>query len=202
MRLRFAARAALVFGAASVAAVAACKGTVVLDEQEQGGGGAGGSLPPGCESPASTPPPYAVTFHFVNDSAEPRYLHIGCALEMSVTSCADGYLDGLTLSGECTVDCSDPPGSCIACGACMDFGQLVPPGGSYDQAWAGLYYTFGTLQGCSCHVEHVAPAGKYRVAVPVWVADPTGGMAPPPTTVLTDFTLPTAGGVVTVSIGP
>ena len=193
-------------GAAAIAA-AACGTTVIDGTGGQGGsgasGGSGGSVPDQCAVTTSLSPPFATTFRFANTGPAPVFLHQGCYLEFDVTSCASGYAGSLALHADCTIDCNDPLGGCIACGACWDGATTLDAGTTYDDTWAGSTYTFGTNgDGCSCHVGSLAPAGKYRVVVPVWDADPSIDWPPPSRTVTVDFDLPAVGGVVTIPVAP
>jgi hypothetical protein len=80
----------------------------------------------------------------------------------------------------------------------------VEPGQEQAFTWPGKQYSFELYQGCSCHRDHVAPAGRYRVTVPVWdkAFDPEQGELPPPTRyVEVGFELPGTGQVL-VPLGP
>ena len=161
-------------------------------------------MPPGCEVPTAQPPPYATTFKFVNDGAQTVYLRETCYLDMTVTACADGYQSPVSLTGDCTVDCIKEPDTCIACGACPEMGKAVDPKNSTSREWHGKNYTFGTNDvECQCHYEHLAPAAKYRVSIPVFATemDAMYNSGPPLFTAEVSFELPAPGGVVEIPIG-
>jgi hypothetical protein len=173
------------------------------------GGVATGGTGAGCGVPAQSAPPYTITLRFSNPGTSPLWLWIDCLLDFELTSCGDQYTASLPFSGGCSVECSDT-GGCILCELCLPASRLVPAGGYFEFAWGGQTYTFGTTtQGCSCHVAHDAPAGLYRVSVPVWTTDPIGadaGWLPPEPspdfTATRDFTLDRAGPVVVVDLVP
>lgn len=204
-------RAASGLAVGSLAFLLACGGNTDGDSSSGGGsggagtggsGGAGGSggLPPQCFAPSSSPGPYAVTFRF--QSTVEAYLYRGCQLRMTVTSCADGYTDSLSLSADCTGPCGPGAPGCVMCGACMQDAPLIGPGEEFEQSWAGNTFTFGTENGCSCHEMHAAPAGKYRVSVPVYASETDALEGNPSREVSVDFTLPAPGGLVDVNLDP
>lgn len=167
-----------------------------------GAGGAGGQLPAECVVETAEPAPHAVTFHFINPGPDPLYLWQDCTLGYEILSCADGYTDPLARIGACTNDCNAAPGGgCIVCGPCPSSALEVPAGGQQTDDWSGHHYTFGTdAEGCSCHVQHDARSGRYRVKVRVFTS--TDEDAPPPYEVTVDFELPAPGGVVDVPLAP
>ncbi len=167
-----------------------------------GTGGAGGALPEQCQVETSLPAPYATTFHFWNPNMATVYLKQQCHLEHTVTSCADGYAAPLSLWGDCTVDCTLPDtNGCIACGACPDGAQAIAPQGALDEPWGGVTFTFGTTpSGCSCHTAHPKPAGKYRIAIPVYASEAAAQAGVPDYEVAVDFELPAPSGVVDVPL--
>ncbi|MCC6553750.1 MAG: hypothetical protein IT372_12120 [Polyangiaceae bacterium] len=186
--------------------VAACGGSVTQGGGgggTTGGGGEGGAVPPQCAVEAPEPGPHAVTFQFENSGALPVFLQEDCRLRYEVTSCADGYAAPVSRYGDCTVECSDGPvGGCIACGACPFGAVPVDAGGNTTDSWAGLYYDFGTnADGCACHTEHTAPAGRYRVVVPVYASEAAAMEGTPSYEASVDFELPAPDGVVRVPIG-
>jgi hypothetical protein len=170
-----------------------------------GGGGAGGTggMPSECSAPGG-PGPHEVTFRFTNSSATPLFVLGECHVRYDVTSCADGYQTPLSMWADCTIDCSSPEargGGCIACGACMYQGIEVTPGAPYDSQWSGNTFDFATTNnGCSCHDPSAAPAGKYRISVPVYGSDDAAQQGSPLYTIEVPFTLPAPGGVVEVPI--
>jgi hypothetical protein len=170
-----------------------------------GGGGAGGGLPAECSAPSNGPGPYAVTFQFTNPdpNGAPVYLRRECDLQFDVTACADGYSAPVGRSGSCSVDCADPSGGCIACGACMVDGVGVLGDAPSQASWDGSTYTFGqNAEGCPCHTAHAAPAQKYRLRVPVFATQDAAVTNQVGWTVTTDFTLPAPNGVVVVDLRP
>ena len=192
-----------------------CENTVVGNTGGNGGsggsGGAGGdggatvttssTLPSECAVETSEQGPYAVTFRFTTTGDVPVYLREDCVVNYTVTSCGDGYQEGLALTGQCTVDCSED-NQCIDCGACLLQALTVSAGAAVEHPWAGKTYTFEENNvGCTCHEEHVAPAGKYRITVPVFAseADAVDNNSPAGQ-VSVDFVLPAPGGVVEVPV--
>ncbi|MDI1446282.1 hypothetical protein [Polyangium sp. 6x1] len=166
-----------------------------------GTGGEGGVIPPECvvETPASGP--YEVTFRFENNGAFPAVLREDCVLEYKVESCEDGYATPLVTRALCSQACSSM-GGCIACGPCLQGGVPVAIGENVMDTWGGMRYTFGTTsEGCSCHEEHVARAGKYRLRVPVYASEMDADMNAPAYEVTVNFDLPAPNGVVVVPIG-
>ncbi len=169
-----------------------------------GGGSVGGSggMPAECAVPSSAPGPYAVKFRFTNSSPSPLYVLGECHLRYEVKSCADDYQKPLSLWGDCTIDCMSPDarnGGCIACGACMYQGLEVTNGAPVESEWSGNTFQFSqTPSGCSCHDKIVAPAGKYRIEVPVYASDEQNGS--PIYTVPLGFELPAPNGVVEVPL--
>ena len=198
-------------------AAAACGGSTAGDDGGGGGsggssgsgatGGSGGSggdvlLPPECVVKTAQPSPHAVTFRFTNTGSDRVFVLQECTLRYSIQSCADGYSDDLTLNAFCTLGCDDPNVGCIACGACAYFGEPIDSGQSLEHIWQGLTYTFGqTPDGCQCSNSHDAPAGKYRVTIPVYASDGDAQSGTVLRTVTADFDLPAEGGVVTVDLG-
>ncbi|MCA9595402.1 MAG: hypothetical protein KC776_18935 [Myxococcales bacterium] len=167
-----------------------------------GDGGSGG-LPDACSAPSPGPGPYETTFLFTNDTSEQLFLRAYCTLEMSVSSCAKAYADDIAMNAGCTVDCANnDPGGCIACGACPMFGEQVTPAKPYQQVWQGMKYTFDqNAEGCQCHDSIAAPAGKYRVTVPVYASEDDAMFGKPLREVTVDFSLPAPGNVVEVPLG-
>jgi hypothetical protein len=145
--------------------------------------------------------PYPVTFQFKGAGSTALFLREECQLKYTVTSCAGGYQEALVLTGQCTVDCSEK-NQCIQCGACLEAAVPINPGGTFEQPWTGKTYTFDQNNvGCECHVEHLAPAGKYRVTVPVYATEQAAAEnGAPAGEVSVDFDLPAPGGVVEVPV--
>lgn len=164
-------------------------------------GGAGGSIPDRCAVQTSSPPPYSVTFRFVNSSPVELFVFQGCRLKYSVSACADDYQTNLAMWADCTVDCSDPSPGCIACGACFETALAVLPGGGPESSWEGNTYTFGTnSQDCPCHTGTVAPAARYRVSVPVYASEDDALSGNKLYDVTQDFELPAPGSLVEVEL--
>jgi hypothetical protein len=154
----------------------------------------------GCGLPAESAPPFSVTLRFRNNGSSPLWLWVDCLLDFELTSCGDGYSAPLVISPGCTADCSLSTG-CIVCGMCPAQSQLVNAGGYYDYEWGGETYTFGTnSSGCACYFAHDAPAGWYRISVPVWRADPGMVRTAPTFTALREFALSRAGGIIEIGL--
>lgn len=190
----------------SIVLAVGCGGSTVGGSGSGGEGGSGGSattstLPAECAVQTEESAPHSLTFRFKGTGPTAVFLREDCQLRYTVTSCGDGYQEGLVLTGQCTIDCSQQ-NECIQCGACLQEGIPIGPGGFAEHAWAGKTYTFDENNvGCTCHMEHVAPAGKYRITVPLYATEEdalAGGT--PAGEVSTDFELPTPGGVVEVPV--
>jgi hypothetical protein len=164
-------------------------------------GGTGGAMPDHCAVETSLPGPHQVKFSFVSKNLQPVYLLDQCRILMQVKSCADDYQLALATTADCTVDCSDPPvGGCIACDACMSFMVPVSISTSAEAFWHGKTYTFDTnSDGCTCHNTFEAPAGKYRLEVPVYLTSEPYESDPIHIAVV-DFTLPAPNDKVTVDL--
>lgn len=166
-----------------------------------GAGGGTGGVPPTCGVANNQPGPFATTIRFTTSSTTPIYLVDSCDLEWSLFECADGYANALSRSGACTVDCGDPSGGCIVCGACQYIGKPVVAGSPVDDEWSGNYFTYGqTADGCSCHEEHVAPAAKYRATAKVYASEDDVQNGVVLREVSVDFELPAPYGFVEVSL--
>ena len=159
-------------------------------------------MPSECEVLVSGSGPYAVTFRFTNDSPQPLFVLGECHTRYTVTSCAGGYQDPLALWADCTQDCKlADPGGCIACGACMWQGIEVTPSAPHQTEWSGKTFTFSeTTSGCQCYNAFAAPAGRYRITVPVYGSDEGAQHGDVLHEVEVPFTLPAPGGVVHVPL--
>ncbi len=186
-------------GAGGTGATAGAGGTGAV-----GGSGGTGGVPAQCQvSGTPGPGPHETKFVFRTDSTDPVYIYAGCRLRYDVLSCADGYNQSLAMFADCTTPCSDTSGGCIACGACFEEARAVTSSTPTEDIWPGNTYTFGTdPQGCSCHRGFTAPAGKYRVSVPVYLSesDALSGGPSVATIVDVDFDLPAPNGVVVVDL--
>ena len=183
---------------------AATAGTAAGGESCNGTAGAGGGA---CCVLEQSAPPFTTTFRFTNPGPDPRWLTdaLSCRIDFTVTSCRDGYqrsilvLD-LSAGARCPAACPDCTAECSPCLA----GAVPVAAGSYrDVVWNGYDPVAQSLYpGCDCVTTPNAPAGLYRVTVPVWDSDPLsdGGSGQwwqyPAYTVTQDFTLDHAGGVV------
>jgi hypothetical protein len=166
-----------------------------------GGGGEGGEIPPQCVVDTAEPGPYGVTFQFENGGASPAFLRQECALQYTIEACEDGYSAPLSIHAFCSQACSSSDG-CIVCGACWLGSVPIDSGAQATDTWSGMRYTFGTTaEGCSCHDEHVARAGRYRIRVPVYDSDMAAQSGMPSYEVTKEFELPAPNGVVVVPIG-
>jgi len=214
---------AILLASMVTAALAAGCGDVVVDPTGGSGGDGGGqatgrggsattssttttSVPDECAVPADEPGPYAVTIRFQNPAdspvGAPVFLRRDCQLNYEVSGCADGFTEPLVLSGLCTSDCANA-NECIQCGACLEEGVEIQPGESVEVPWAGTFFTFGeNAVGCTCHVEHVAPAQKYRIEVPVFASEDAALANMPDYQSTTVFDLPASSGVVEVKLYP
>lgn len=142
-------------------------------------GGAGASIdatsleqmPDECRVPSDGPGPHRVKFEFVNPGATPLYLREDCVLRYSIYGCADGYAKVLSRGPVCMTNCAAPVLGDMDCGGCMMGGVEVAAAASYDDAWVGETYSFAkNIYGLDCYDAHAAPAGKYRIVVPVYLS--------------------------------
>ncbi|MCB9590886.1 MAG: hypothetical protein H6718_36110 [Polyangiaceae bacterium] len=163
-------------------------------------GGAGG-MPNECRVETMRQGPYPVTFVFTNsDPGYPVYIQQDCSLNYSLSSCSDGYVNALSRSGDCTASCDNYQG-CIACGACPWSRLEVTSNDSLEDTWAGNVYTFSNApDGCTCHDVHSAPAGKYRISVPLYATPDPNTDDGPVYIVTQDFELPATNDVVFVDV--
>lgn len=157
-------------------------------------------MPEECAVEPGYPGPYQVDFQFVNQGEIPLFLLEECYVRYEITSCANDYQGALAIRGDCTVDCSDASLGCIACSACQSLMVRVDSSSTASSSWLGHTYTFSTnAHGCPCHDKFEAPAGKYRIEVPVYsTSEPY--VSQPIDVVVVDFTLPALGNVVTVDL--
>jgi hypothetical protein len=157
-------------------------------------------VPEQCAVETDHPGPYPVSFVFTNNGAANSYLLEECRLRYDVKTCADDYQTPLAIEASCTIDCADTTGGCIVCSPCMQSMYAVGPGVSHSDFWAGHGYTFDTTpEGCACHAQFVAPAGKYRIEVPLYDSpDPYSAHLVRTSTV--EFTLPAPGDQVYVDV--
>jgi hypothetical protein len=145
--------------------------------------------------------PYKTVFRFTTQSTTTVYIQDNCQLEWSLLQCADGYTSALSRSGACTVDCNEPSGGCIACGACQSLAQPVSSDLPLEDEWSGNYFTYATTSdGCSCHEQHAAPAAKYRVMVNVYASEDDALSGVNPKSVSVDFELPAPYGYVQIPL--
>lgn len=163
-------------------------------------GGGGGAEPASCALEHAEPGPYPVTFRFENTGPATVYLEQGCELEFTVSSCEGLYRDSLTISALCSADCATPANGCPVCGACPDAPLAVDPGEFVDYQWDRRLYSFSRQNGCSCHTTTPAPAGLYRVEIPVYASEADIAAKRPIRQGHADFTLPMPGQVVWVGI--
>ena len=158
--------------------------------------------PDECRVDTTAAPPYSAVFRLENDTADALFIGEDCHERLTVSACASGYAP-LSLHADCTSPCPLAPGTgCIACGACMTRGVAVAPGATLDVAFSGVTYTFDTTMACGCSNAMNAPAGRYRIEVPIYADElsaETGGTAL--RTVRLDFELPAPDGIVTVPLG-
>lgn len=167
-----------------------------------GSGGEGGAIPPECAVETSDPGPYTVTFQFENSGVGTAYLREDCHLNYAIRSCADGFAEPLAIHADCSQACGETGGGCLVCGACELTSVPVAENAQATDSWSGLRYTFGmTSEGCSCHEQHLARPGRYRIEVPVYTSDLAAQEGTPSYEVSVNFELPAPNGVVVVPIG-
>lgn len=195
-----------------------CNGNTVVESTGGGGSGGGGNggggttttsttstttVPPECAVATDESGPYKVTFQFKVTDDQQHFLRKDCSLNYSISSCADGYSDGLSLSGACTIDCAEADNGCIQCGACPLDGIPVVLGAPIADGWSGNTFTFSeTATGCMCHEGHVAPAGKYRITVPVYASAEAATSGEKSFDAIVDFELPAPNDTVDVVLAP
>ena len=126
--------------------------------------------------PDSGPPAKArptVTLRINNETKTHRYTPAGRSM-----------FEGLTLQrqdqgkwvavpyrpGPCSTRCPTDdrkPSSC-RCSPGMPWAGRIPPGKQIEHSWGGVLYVSRTVQGCFCHDEQPAPAGRYRATACVF----------------------------------
>jgi hypothetical protein len=186
-----------------VLGLVACGGSST-DSGAGGGSGAGGvggsgGAPAECQTPATDPGPFAVTFAFHNLGSGPVWLGDSCGAQLfQLLSCADGYQEPIPLDDSCTMACSDPKAECIDCLAdCQPTSVEIPGNTSNSASFDGMRYVFGALpDGCQCHQQAALPAGKYMLRVPVFTSEQATSSIP----VEQWFDLPVPGGVLDVPL--
>lgn len=191
-----------------------CGGNIVSGSGGSGGtGGSGGSsssttttttttdtVPAECAVATNDPAPYEVFFQFTVTSGLTLYLRLDCYTNFEITSCADGYSAPIGIHSDCTIDCSQAT-DCIQCGACPEGALPVSQGAPQEDKWAGDTYTFGqNAAGCTCHTAGVAPAGKYRITVPVFTNEQDAMSNTNGVEHSYDFQLPAPNGIVVIPI--
>lgn len=201
-------------GAGGTSGTSGTAGTAGTSGTAGGGGTAGtagtagtsgtGGAPDGCLLDSPQPGPHSVTFLLQNPSPVPITLWQDCDYGQNITSCESSYTEALAIAADCTISCSEPPGGCIACGACLSQPITLAPNEQKEVTWDGNTYTFSQLDGCNCHNTFAAPAAHYRFSIPIYpMVDPSDPFAPKPDpikTVSQDFVLPAPGGVVSVNL--
>jgi hypothetical protein len=150
-------------------------------------------------------PPYALKFVFRNPGQAPVGLDRGCAgRHIAISSAASAYSDDLSPSlPQCVCDCRDlgciPPG----CPDCPVSDLVAVAAGSQTEFnWMAETVQAETLDGHACARHTALPAGQYRVAVNVYLAEAGGGEQLPPRKVVTDFLLPAWNDTVYVDMVP
>lgn len=171
-----------------------------------GAGGAGGAaVDPSCSiDAAGQAAPYPTQIRFRNDSGAPLYVHQGCVgIDFGVSSCASGYRDFLEPVYHCACSCDQA--SCTGsnqCGACpQPVGTQIAAGQFASVSWDAYQVTEEDRGTYRCARASALPAGRYRIAIHVYddatsALNMTGGRD-----VTQDFQLPTAAGVLDVSLG-
>jgi hypothetical protein len=167
--------------------------------------GAGGGA---CRVPEQSAPPFTTTFRFTNPGPDPRWLYSNpwCQIDFDLTSCSDGYQRTMNVIAPGYASCYDICPTCdfSVCEGCQMQGVLVAAGSYHDVAWKGDDPVGDTAPfgdsgaSCSCTRLPNAPAGLYRISVPVWTSALVGGS--PAYTVTWNFTLDHAGGIVEVKL--
>jgi hypothetical protein len=197
------------------------------------GGISTGGTPPGGGAPASGAanvgsggrcavdpqgaPPFTVTLRFQNPGPGTAWLSPHCfgevagfSLRFAIESCTDGYATELGLFAGC-VDCAVNPCDRLGgCGPCPPRAPVaVPPGSHVDVDWKGIRFVPEVPDaGCYCLRAQEAPAGVYRVSVPVWTDPPydwdagkwTSTVPLPDFVASTDFILDRAGSMAVVEL--
>lgn len=160
-------------------------------------------VPATCQVQTQAAAPYPVTFRLRNVSKRVFFRYLGCTSELEIASCASSYSDQLASRVFCPCDCLT--NSCPTCGACYDDGLELAPGAMLDETWTGLVPVTSTSAGRSCQTWKAAPAGRYRVRLPLYASVAEAKVHAPTAVVVTaDFELPalTAGGVINMDVNP
>jgi len=159
-------------------------------------------MPNECAVPVSSPGPFPLQIKIVNPTSQNLFVREDCMLNWSLHSCADGYGQALPHAADCTMECVDDPNSgCIACGACMLLALPVSAGSPVTTDWSGHTYKFSqNANGCGCHEQYSAPAGKYAIRVPVFLSQEDAASGNAAYDAWTYFELPAPNGVVEVNL--
>jgi hypothetical protein len=122
-----------------------------------------GSCPTDCAAtPASSPPPYAMTFRFTNASGKKLSVWHACTYEFELRPCASDYAEPVPFSIFCGPVCPDM--SQVVCGACYNEPAPVTQSTPLEYVWDGYLYENGP----SCAKAVALGATRYRLVVPVY----------------------------------
>ena len=144
--------------------------------------------------------PFPVVFSFENRSGTTLGVSLGgdCGARYEITSCADGYRRALVLHAPCGALC--PMIASCSDGACLQQTEPVTAAAPLMDLWEGYDHVAPKGSSIDCVDEVTAPAGRYRVSVPVYDSPTDPNEGAPLYTAVVDFTLPVPGGVVHVPV--
>jgi hypothetical protein len=155
-----------------------------------------------CAVAATGSPPFTVTFQLRNAGATPLWIGWGaCGTDLSITGCATGYAQEYGPRFHCACSCDEP--SCtggLACGPCPPEEEELPPQATRQLTWKGESITDVVRDRYTCVQQRDLPAGKYRIAVPLYTSMAAVKAKQRAGTVTRDFDLPTAGDRVDVDL--
>jgi hypothetical protein len=170
---------------------------------ESGSAGSAGAGTSACSVPEQSAQPFTTTFRFTNPGPDPRWLFSTCLaqIQFDLTSCSDGYQRRINViaAPSCYAIC--PTCQYFSCECALTDTGPIAAGNYRDVAWNGDDPVRDTIptdssMPCPCTRLPNAPAGLYRISVPVGVSASTG----PAYTVTRDFTLDHAGGIVEIRL--
>jgi hypothetical protein len=173
---------------------------------ESGSAGSAGAGSGACSVPEQSAPPFTTTFRFTNPGPDPRRLSSNCfaQIQFDLTSCSDGYQRRINVIAPAASSCYAICPTCqySSCECALADTSPIAAGSYRDVVWKGDDPVRDTIPTdsslpCPCTRLPNAPAGLYRISVPVWTSSSSED---PAYTVTRDFTLDHAGGIVEIRL--
>lgn len=123
----------------------------------------------GCEKgPVVETPLPPVTFQLRNDAPTPLFLHQGCVLEVTVKSVTNPTLTLDVGDGGCFCSCEFECFGANNCGQCLNGALKIDSVSTATFSWTPMSITFESRGSVMCARIRAAPAGSYRIEVPVF----------------------------------